>query len=148
VIEGDLSQYPGAFQARKLPIPVTVSFAESDGVIATREGPVRAQAGDAVLTGVAGERWPIERSKFLQSYQPVSAVPGSTGVLYIKRPITVWALVVNEPTTILLSDDRGALQADRGDVIVQYGANDFAVVGAEIFLRTYEKPRHHEQAKW
>jgi len=139
MIEGDLSQYPGAFMARKLPIEVAVTFAESDGMIETLEGPVRVQAGDAVMTGVEGEHWPIERHRFFETYDAVPVASAALANQYIKRPMTVWALTTNTPTSIRLSKDRGLLHALSGDVIVQYEANDFAVVGAEIFQKTYEK---------
>lgn len=138
MIVGDLSQYPGAFQARKLPIPVEVKFAVSDGMIETREGVVLVQAGDAVITGVEGECWPVERKRFFETYDPA---PVSSGVMvnhYIKRPMTVLALTASTQTSIALGNDRGTLYAQPGDVIVQYGTKDFAVVGPEIFQKTYE----------
>ena len=47
----DLARIPGAFQAQKLPIPVHVAFAKTEGTLDTNEGMVAYEAGAALLTG-------------------------------------------------------------------------------------------------
>lgn len=134
----DLSNAPGAFLAHKRPIPVAVVFAKEYGVLETREGPVRFQAGDALLTGVEGERWPVPRERFLVTYSPLPPTHDGEAGRYVKRPLSVWAWKTNQSMAIPLTDGRGLLQAEPGDVIVQYGPGDLAVVAALIFDKTYE----------
>ena len=133
-----IAKRPGAFQARKRPVVVDVVFAEEDGVLQTREGPVRYVSGDALLTAQTGERWPIERKRFLRTYEPgPETTSGKTG-RYIKRPAVVWAWRVDRATDVPLPGCRGTLRAEPGDIIVQYASDDFGVVGEQIFAQTYD----------
>lgn len=131
-IETDLSGQPAARRASKLPLPVQARFAEADGVCQTLEGPVQYAAGDAILTGVRGEQWPVARARFDQTYE-ADAVAGH----YRKRPITVWALPLRAPTEVPLGGGRGTLHGQPGDWLVQYGPGDFGIVAADIFEQTY-----------
>lgn len=133
-----LALLENGFQAIKKPIPVSVQFATSSGALTTLEGMVSYQSGDALLTGVEGERWPVERSKFIQSYQPVASLVFGDDGLYTKKRISVWAYRTEHAIEVLLSDDRGTLQAKIGDVIIEYSPNNHAVVSASIFDKTYE----------
>ena len=54
----DLTADPRALHVCKRLVPVPVAFALADGVCETLEGPVHYQKGDALLTGVQGERYP------------------------------------------------------------------------------------------
>jgi hypothetical protein len=47
----DLSQVADAFETAKRPIPLRFRVAPEDETIETKEGPVNAKAGDAVMTG-------------------------------------------------------------------------------------------------
>src|SRR5262249_10597889 len=66
-----LAAAPRTLRVCKKPAPVRTEFAGADGVCATLEGPVRYKAGDAIVTGVRGEQWPVERESFPASYEPV-----------------------------------------------------------------------------
>lgn len=137
-IPKDLSQHPKSMRAIKKPIPVEVIFAESDGVIRTLEGSVSYKTGDAILSGLKGESWPIQRVKFLANYRPVSdAQPGSPGA-YVKKPLTVWALQLEAPYAVSIGSKAEPLQGRKGDWLVQYGEADFGIVNADIFKITYE----------
>lgn len=134
----DLSQQAGAFIARKRPIPVTVEFATQAGVLATREGAVQYQMGDALLTGVEGERWPVPRKQFLNTYDAILPTKSGKSGKYIKRPLDIWAWHADAPTDIPLSENRGFLHAEPGDIVVQYAKGNFAVIGRSIFETSYE----------
>lgn len=122
----------------KRKIPVSVQFARHPGKIETLEGPVFYEAGDALLTGVSGERWPVSRKSFDASYLPVAPLnPGENGG-YIKRPITVDAIQVAEPTTIILQAGNGVLHATAGDWIVTAPDGNQWVVADSIFQQTYQ----------
>jgi hypothetical protein len=130
----DISQQPGAFRAMKTAVPVLVRFAESDDVLQTLEGPVRYRRGDALLTGIHNESWPVPRERFEATYEPIQ---NDKQRRYSKRPIPVWALPVKKPMNIVLSDDRGTLHAKPGDLLIQSQPGDVYVVAPEIFARTY-----------
>lgn len=119
---------------RKKPVDVQVSFARDAGTLETLEGPVRYVAGTALLTGAAGDRWPVERAKFDVAYAPA---PGLNGI-YRKRPIEVLAMRLRQATTVRVGPAGDLLQGRPGDWLVQYGPDDHGIVGAEIFVATYE----------
>lgn len=133
----DLATWPHACKATKLPLPVTVDFAHAAGVCATLEGPVAYAAGDAILTGVRGEHWPIVRARFEQTYEAApGTVAGQPGT-YRKRPLGVMAVQLEAPVEVALGAGRGVLRGAPGDWLVQYGPGDFGVVAADIFGQTY-----------
>ena len=137
----DIPSQPGAFLAVKRPLPVTVEFAEREGSLATREGEVRYQAGDAILSGIEGERWPVPRARFFASYDAVAPLQAGQDGAYVKRHKTVWAWRSGAAVEIALSGGRGTLRANAGDVIIDYGGGDLAVVTASIFEGSYQ-PAH------
>lgn len=134
----DLAHEPAARTARKTAVPVDAEFAVAAGTLATAEGPVAYEAGDALLTGPAGERWPVPRGRFLRDYEPVGEGPAGAPGRYRKRPGDVRALRMNGPFTVTLPAGRGTLSGDAGDWLVQYAPGDQAVVAASIFAATYE----------
>lgn len=134
----ELAHDPLARRARKRPLPVTVQFAASAGVLRTLEGAVRYRAGDALLTGIAGERWPIGRSKFDAAYEPVPpTVVGSAGA-YRRRPRVVLARRMAEPFSVRVGHAGDALQGAPGDWLLQYDPGDYGIVAAALFAQTYD----------
>jgi len=134
----DLAHDPMARRARKRPVVVAVCFAHAPGVLATVEGDVRYAAGDALVTGRAGDRWPVPRARFLETYDPVApTAPGDDGS-YRKRVALVYARRMHAPFSVSLSDARGSLRGEAGDWLVEYAPGDLAVVGDDIFGQTYE----------
>jgi hypothetical protein len=134
----DLDADPAARRARKRPVPVSVQFAAKHGTLATREGDVRYEAGDALLTGEAGDRWPMPRARFEAAYEPVPPTRAGMWGVYRKRPIEVLAKQMPALFAIDLSDGRGTLRGSAGDWLVQYAPDDVAVVANAIFAATYE----------
>ncbi len=134
----DIGRHPKVFLAVKLPIAVSVTFAENPGTVQTREGMVDYREGDALLTGVEGEQWPVVREKFFQSYQAVLPTSDGKPGSYVKRPMNVMCLRVDHSLNVPLNSNRGILQARPGDYLVQYQPGDLAVVGATIFQKSYQ----------
>ena len=60
----DLRADPRALRVMKQPVAVKAVFASEDGVCKTLEGDVGFRAGDAILTGSAGESWPVGARRF------------------------------------------------------------------------------------
>jgi hypothetical protein len=81
-----LKDWPGVCKVRSKPVERAVRFATAPGVMDTPEGPVRYAAGDAIVTGEAGECWPISIAKFRVLYDP--ATGGTMGIdgLFHKMP--------------------------------------------------------------
>ena len=144
-LKRDLAQAPDAGTWRKRALRVHVEFARADGVLATLEGPVRYDAGDALLTGSAGERWPVRRATFDARYvvdtpatpAAVTMQHGDDGA-YRKLPQDVRALQVADAFAVRLPDGQ-LLQGQPGDWLVEYGPGDQAIVAAAIFSATYER---------
>ena len=134
----DIRNDQSARRARKLAIATVVEFAPARGTLATREGPVAYAQGDALLTGIEGERWPVPRQRFDETYEPVAPLrPGKPGQ-YRKRPQIVWAKLMREPFIVALADGRGTLRGTAGDWLLEYAPGDQSVVSAAAFAKTYE----------
>jgi len=127
----DLSQDPDAFETAKKPIPLEFRVAEEDETIQTKEGPVDAATGDAIMTGTEGEQWPIPADKFAETYDVLE--PGKAA----KKDIPVFAKEMSEPFQVKVSWSDALLQGEPADYLVQYGVGDYGVVGREIFRKTY-----------
>jgi len=67
---------PEARRFRKRPIVVTAYQTIESRIIQTLEGPMRAESGDWIITGVAGEQYPCKPDIFAATYEPVQ---GETG---------------------------------------------------------------------
>lgn len=137
-LPSDLSAHPRAFRADSIPVPCQVYFAKTGGEIQTLEGRVRYASGDAIVTGVQGESWPIHRARFMLSYEPVPPTESGEDGTYCKRASEVWALVLDAPIEIPLPKCRGVLKGNVGDVLVQYPSGGQAIVSGDIFEKTYE----------
>lgn len=115
----------------------SVRFATEAGTVSTIEGDVLCAAGDAIITGTRGERWPVQRSVFEQKYQPYGdTVSGQAGE-YINVPVVVRARRLAGDTAVTLSEGRGTLRGHRGDWIVEYSSVDEAIVADGIFQDSY-----------
>lgn len=134
----DLTDAPAARRARKLPVPVQVQWMAAAGVCATLEGPVHYAAGDPVLTGVQGENWTMPAANFNIAYAAVPPTVAGADGTYVKRPLVVLALLLDAPHAVPTGPQRDMLQGRAGDWLVQYGPDDFGIVAADIFSRTYE----------
>ena len=135
----DLAQQPGAVRVRKRGLPVEATFARAAGTVATREGLVPYVAGDAILTGVEGERWPVERAVFAARYRPVGGTKWGDDGRYVARAETIWAVRISAdqaPISVKLSSG-GVLVGQAGDWLVQYAPDDVGVVGSGVFSKTY-----------
>lgn len=135
--EADLRQHKCAQRAFKLPVPHVVAFAKSSGVCETLEGLVPFDEGDAIITGLVGEHWPISREYFLKTYKAISpAVQGRDGK-YFKKKIIVMVLELQAPTSVKISNG-AVLSGTPGDWLVQYEPGSFGIVEKDVFKRTYQ----------
>lgn len=133
----DLTSNPQALRVCKKPIPVQVEFATVDGVCETLEGPVRYRAGDAILTGIKGERWPVRRGTFLSSYEPAAPTRAGEDGTYRKASSVAYALRVDRAREVPVSWQDDPLRARPGDWLLQYPDGSYGVLQDDIFRDSY-----------
>ena len=140
----DASRMPQVFagfcwkRARRRPLVFEVAFNQEKVVIDTIEGPVHAEVGDAVVTGVRGERWPVRRTKFAELYEPVSGTRMGEDGHYRRRAVVVRTTRLTQHLSLFLPDEQGALSGNAGDWLVQHTDGSFGIVADGIFQQTYE----------
>ena len=133
----DLGHNPRALRVCKKPVPVQETFTAEDGICQTLEGEVRFRAGDALLTGGQGERWPVRRDLFLSSYEPVPPTrPGEDGT-YRKLPAVAHALRLTAPADVSVSWQNDPLHGQAGDWLIRYPDGSHGIVQDSIFRDTY-----------
>jgi len=136
----ELSGDPRHLIARKLEREVHVRFADQACTVQTPEGAVQAQPGDAVLTGIAGERWRVSRKHFADKYRPAAATRAGEPGAYLSLRNRILALRMNEPFEVVLADGVSRLAGRPGDWLVDYGDGSLGVISDAIFKVTYEIP--------
>lgn len=122
---------------RKKNIPVDVEFAREAGCIQTLEGPVSYRSGDALLTGLMSERWPVTREKFYSSYSPLfPTLLGQSGK-YIKNTSVVFAQPALQACDVPIGEGGQYIHAKIGDWLVTDPEGNRWVVAADMFLQSY-----------
>lgn len=115
------------------PIRVTATRLTERATICTLEGVECAEAGDWVITGILGERWPVANEIFTSKYRPVMECPGS----FEKLPIKVVAEVLKQDVSI--ATKWGNQSGKAGDWLVKEMAEDHPhIVVASVFSESYE----------
>lgn len=122
--------------ARHKPLVRNVVFATEDGECETLEGTVRYHAGDAIVTGERGERWPVGRARFLARYRSAGGTVAGEDGRYVSAAREVVAIRIGEPTELVL--DGGTLVGEAGDWLLDYGDGSRGVVRGDIFAATYD----------
>ncbi|HEX2790262.1 MAG TPA: PGDYG domain-containing protein [Steroidobacteraceae bacterium] len=133
-----LSDDPRHVRARKFEREVQVQFAPEACTVQTPEGLVHAQPGDAILTGIAGERWRVSHARFGEKYRPVPPTRGGEAGTYLSLPNRILALQMTAPFEVLLADGQSRLTGKASDWLVDYGDGSLGVVSQAIFPTTYE----------
>lgn len=123
---------------RKRAVAVQVAFAASPLTIASREGPVQAQPGDAIITGLAGERWRVSAASFAQHYQPQAPLHAGQDGVYTSVPALAAGHRVMQAFSVRLADGVSVLRGRPGDWLLEYGDGAFGVVSSELFDLYYE----------
>lgn len=122
----------------KRPRLVNVRFAERDQRISTLEGMVACRQGDAIVTGIVGESWPVPIEVFARKYEAVPPTAEGTAGVYKTLPQAVFALQIDAATEVRLSNGRGTLTGNAGDWLVEYAPGDCSIVKEGIFYDTYD----------
>jgi hypothetical protein len=133
-----ISTDPRRVFARKLVREIEVQFTPVACTLQTREGVVHARPGDAILTGIAGERWRVSRERFAEKYQPVPPTVAGKAGRYVSLPKRIMAVPMTEAFEVLLADGVSRLSGRAGDWLVDYGDGSLGIVSPAIFATTYE----------
>jgi hypothetical protein len=134
----DVKADPRALHVYKRPDSLKVVFATADGVCETLEGPVWYCAGDAILTGIRGEKWPVKRDLFLASYEPVPPTVAEDDGIYCKLLSEALALRLDRPVLVPVGWQDDPLQGRLGDWLLRYADGSYGVVQDEIFRKSYQ----------
>jgi hypothetical protein len=106
--------------------------------VQTAEGLVHAKPGDAIITGIAGERWRVSRAHFGQKYRPLPPTRDGDPGTYVSLPNRIAAVRMNRAFNVLLADGQSQLTGREGDWLVDYGDGSLGIVSHDIFMITYE----------
>jgi hypothetical protein len=123
---------------RSRPVEVSVEIADRAQTIDTLEGPVLCQIGDAIVTGVKGERYPVPAGKFQHKFEPLPGNHQNASGKYTKRIKEVQAAQLHESMNVQLGGGQGVLDGKPGDWCVWYSDTDFGIVAGNIFPDLYE----------
>ncbi|MBN8476037.1 PGDYG domain-containing protein [Sulfuritalea sp.] len=116
---------------------VAVVFARTDGELASREGPNRYSAGDALITGSTGDRWSVSRARFEARYLPVAPLRAGEDGGYRSRPIPVRAKQMAASFAVARSAGGDLLHGAARDWLLQYAPGDFGIVEEARFRKVY-----------
>jgi hypothetical protein len=136
--QAEMHSHPATQTARKRPTVVQVRFATQAETVATLEGPVQAQVGDAILTGIRGEHWPVGAAAFTSKYEPLPPTQAGENGSYRSQPRTVRALALAQATQVHINTRGDTLTGQAGDWLLDYADGSLGVVAADVFERTYE----------
>ena len=137
-VDRGLIKWPGIYSVRSKMVTRFVEFAQTSGICETSEGPVRFEIGDALVTGVEAEQWPIARAIFDLIYVPAEGVNNGDDGEYQKLPKDALALPLTTVRTIALKDGGGILSGRPGDWLIDYGNGDMSIVKGALFEAYYE----------
>jgi PGDYG protein len=124
--------FKGAKKVYKIANPINYETAKQDGTIKTLEGPVNYKAGYKIITGPAGEKYPIPPEKFEKLYNDHGA--GSA----TPRKLIKLAKLADHNGSVKTSWGETLNYTKGDDYIVRHGENDYGVVKKDIFAQTYQ----------
>lgn len=119
-----------------------VIFSDNEQTIETLEGPVLCLPGDAVVTGINGERWPVKPDNFRLKYRPLAPTIAGESGRYQSLPIRVLAIRLKTELKLPLSGDIGVLHGQAGDWLVQYEDRSQSIIADDVFTKTYVLQQH------
>ncbi len=117
---------------------LSVRFARAPGMLETLEGPVRYRVGAALVRGLRGEQWPVERSAFERRYAPAPGTAAGQDGDYRRRPGLVLARRLESAIELPAGALGDPLRGRAGDWLLQYAPGEYGIVAPEIFDETYE----------
>lgn len=133
-----LQKASGAVTANKRAFSVQLHFTDCDCWVQTLEGEIEARAGDAIVTGLAGEQWPVSREDVARKYRPIAPTEFGSDGMYLSLPVQVLALSMDRTFVVVMRDGCSRLSGKAGDWLVDYGDGSLGIVAAPLFTSMYE----------
>ncbi len=116
---------------------VAVEFADAAGVLISRVGPNHYAAGDALVTGMDGDRWCVSRDRFDLKYEPLAGLTHGQAGRYQNKPVPVLARQMSEAFRCQRSAGGDWLEGNAGDWLMQYAPGDHGVAAQARFAQVY-----------
>lgn len=118
---------------------VTVEFATEAGELMSKVGPNRYAAGDALVSGVDGDRWSVSRERFERAYLPLPPTVAGASGRYRNIPRPVWARQMGEAFRCQRTAGGDWLCGEAGDWLLQYAPGDFGLASDARFRQVYRR---------
>jgi hypothetical protein len=134
----EIGGHPRRVVARKREREIQVRFAKEAGSLQTNEGLVKVRPGDAILTGINGENWRVSKERFPDKYRAADVTTLGEDGAYVSLPNRVFAVPMDTPFEVLLSDGESKLSGGPRDWLVDYGDGSLGIVSSRVFDSTYE----------
>lgn len=135
--ERDIRSDPHTRSVVKKRVTRNVVFATQAGVCDTLEGRVPYKAGDAIVTGARGEKWPVGRAAFMDFYEPADGLVMGQDGAYFSKPLPAHALRLRNPAQVSAGDG-GRLSGKVGDWLMRYPDGSVGILQDDIFRDTYD----------
>jgi hypothetical protein len=116
---------------------VGVQFATVAGVLISRVGPNHYEAGDALVTGLDGDRWCVSRDRFDLKYEVIGGGSHGQNGRYQNKPVPVLARQMSESFRCQRTSGGDWLQGQAGDWLLQYAPGDHGVAAQARFAQVY-----------
>jgi len=123
---------------RKRSVAVEVEFASMLTTVHSHEGEVHAVPGDAIITGLRGERWRVAAANFSRRYQPRPPTAMGQDGTYQSIAADIVGYRMQQPFTVLLTDGVSLLRGQPGDWLTSYADGSLGIVSSGLFEHYYE----------
>jgi len=120
---------------------VSVSFAQTAGVVHSSVGPNHYSPGDALIVGSNGDCWAVTPERFEARYTPMAPTRLGESGCYRNIPKAIKAQQIHEPFNVYRSAGADQLFGQAGDWLVQYSLSDYGIVDRLRFAAVYKKSR-------
>jgi len=127
----------GSFNTYKKPAIEKYEIAKYPGTVDTLEGQIHFDAGNYIMTGPKGERYPISPEKFKNLKDDLGH-----GKCKPKKISKIAKLADHDGSVVLQYNGQKLNYTAGNDYIVQHGPGDYGVVKKDIFAQTYALPNN------
>ena len=110
----NLEECKESFKTYKKPIRLKYRKSDEEEKIKTKEGVVKCDKGDFVMTGTEGENWPIKSKTFKNTYNLLNEEYAS------KKKMIVKAIKMNMIFRVKVNWCEDILTGKKGDYLIEY----------------------------
>ncbi len=136
IISVSLETDPNAVRVQKTE-RVVVSFASEAGTLQSREGPNRYVIGDAIVQSSGGDKWVVNRARFIEKYAAVAPLMMGEAGAYDAVAQIILAKHMQADFSLYRKAGGDLLHGKAGDWVLQYAPGDFGVCEQVRFAQVY-----------